>query len=234
MNIKQLTKLGLTIAESIIYTTVLKIGTCTVKQISKECGFHRTNIYDVLEKLKEKGLITFHKEGKVNKYNVSDPNNLYAFLEEKEELLTSLFPEIKKLHKQSSEEIQVEIYKGNEGMKSAWRDILKHGKEIYGFGLKGQLREKLPIFGEQWLLQAEKRKIKSFGIFTQRKNMPNYITEARFVSQELSGPVATIIYGDKININIWEPSLTAVVIKSKLVAQMYKKHFDLLWKIAKK
>lgn len=229
----RLSKIGLTEAESLIYLAVLKLGACTVKEIAKECGFHRTNIYDILEQLKEKGLVSYFKEGNSYRYKATNPQNLYAFLNEKKELLDTIFPHILELHKQASEFIEVEVYKGEEGMKASWRDML-NVKEIYGFGLKGQLREKLPLFGEQWLNAAQKRHIKTFGIFTQRRNMPSYITEARFVSEELSGPVATMIYGDTININIWEPSLVAIVIKSKLIATMYKKHFDLLWKIAKK
>jgi len=233
MDSKQLAKLGLTKSESIIYYSILKKGTCTVKFISKECGFHRTNIYDILEQLKEKGLVTCFKEGKVAKYSAADPNNLYEFLREKKEFLDSIFPEIEKLKESNAEEIQVELFKGDEGMKSAWRDMIKDAKPVYGFGVKGQLREKLPLFAIQWSRDMKEHKIPYYGIYTER-NPPMYITEVRYVSKELSGPVATFIYGDKININIWEPNLVAIVIRSKLVAQMYKKHFDLLWKIAKK
>ncbi len=234
MENEKLIKLGLTEAESRIYTAVLKLKTCTVKDISKECGFHRTNIYDILEQLREKGLISISREGKSAVYNASDPHNLYEFLQEKKELLDSIFPGLESLYAISSEEIKVEVHKGTEGMKTAWRDMIREGKPLYGYGIRGQLREKLPIFAEQWLRDAKKKKIPYYGIYTKRGNLPGYFTEIRYVSEELSSPVATFIYGDKININIWEPTLVAIVIKSKLVAQMFKKHFELLWKIAKK
>jgi hypothetical protein len=118
-------------------------------------------------------------------------------------------------------------------MKSAFRDMVKEAKPIYGFGIKGQLREKLPVFAEQWIRDLRNKKIEYYGIYTKRYP-PSYYTELRYVSEELSGPVATFIYGDKININIWDPNLVAIIIRSDLVAQMYKKHFNLLWKIAKK
>lgn len=233
MDKKQLSKLGLSEAESIIYHSVLKLGTATVRDVSKDCGIHRTNIYDILEKLKEKGLITFIKRGKTMNYRISDPNNLYEILREKKEFLNSIFPEIESLYKKSKEEVQVEVYKGKEGMKSAFRDMIKEKKPIYGFGVKGQLRDNLPIFAGQWIRDMKNKKIPYYGIYTKKDN-PSYYTKIKYVSEKLSGPVATMIYGDKININIWEPDLIAIVIKSKLVAQMYKKHFDLLWKIAKK
>jgi sugar-specific transcriptional regulator TrmB len=234
MDTSKLSKLGLTEAESKIYYSVLKLKKCSVRDVSKDSGFHRTNIYDLLEQLREKGLITLVKEGKIVMYSVSDPNNFYEILKEKKELLDSIYPELKDLYSTSSEGIQVEVYKGAEGMKSAWRDMIKEAKPIYGYGVKGQLREKLPQFAEQWVRDAKNKKIPYYGIYTERGNPPAYITEIRYVAHELSSPVATFIYGDKVNINIWEPTLVAIVIKSKLVASMFKNHFNLLWKIAKK
>ena len=231
MKTKELTKLGLTEAEVIIYETVLKLKTCTVKQIAKESGFHRTNIYDVLEQLKEKGLVTYFKEGKVMKYSPTNPSNFYALLNEKKELLDTIFPELKKLYESSSEEIKVEIFKGAEGMKASFRDMIAVKKPIFAFGVRGQLREKLPLFANQWVRDMKSQKISYTAIYTERNARFGKI---RFVPAELSGPVATFIYGDKVNINIWEPSMTCILIRSKLVADMYKKHFDLLWKIAKK
>lgn len=233
MHISDLTKLGLTDAESKIYHSVLRLGTCTVKAITKDCGFHRTNIYDVLDQLKEKGLVSFFKEGKVMKYQVTDPHNLHEFLKEKQDFLNTIFPELEKLHKFSSDEVQVEVLKGEEGMKNLFRDILRVNKSLYMFGVKGQFREHMPVFAQQWYRDAKKQKLKAYGIYTEKNPPPDFIS-VRYIDKKYSTPVATFIYGDKINVNIWEPSLVAITITSKLVAHMYKQHFDLLWKMAKK
>lgn len=234
MNLNDLTKLGLTEAEAVIYQAVLKLKTCTVKQVAKESGFHRTNIYDVLEQLKEKGLVTYFQEGKAMKYSAANPSNFYELINEKKELLDTFFPQLKKLYESSSQEIRVEVFKGTEGMKTAWRDMVRERKPIHAFGVKGQLREKMPIFAEQFLRDLKHFKIPYTAIYTQRSNDPSYYTDIKYVSEEFSGPVATFIYGDTVNINIWEPSMVCILIHSKLVADMYKKHFDLLWKVAKK
>lgn len=234
MDTKKLVELGLTDAEARIYSTVLQLKTCTVKKIAHESGFHRTNIYDVLEQLKEKGLITFFQEGRATKYSAADPQNLYELLREKKEILDTIIPELKNLYTTAHEDIHVEIFKGAAGMKASFRDMVKTKKPLYAFGVKGQLREKLPVFAEQFLRDLKNYKIPLFGIYTKRNYNPSYFTEIKYVSDELSGPVATFIYGNKVNINIWEPSLVSIVITSKLIATMYKKHFDLLWKIAKK
>src|SRR3989338_3186835 len=112
-----LENIGLSKAESLIYINLLKLGEATVREIAKSCGFHRTNIYDILEQLKEKGLVVWHQEGKVTIYKASNPENLVAYLKEKEIKLSDLLPDLKRLQK-SVEGIEVEVYKGEEGMKS--------------------------------------------------------------------------------------------------------------------
>ena len=64
--------------------------------------------------------------------------------------------------------------KGEEGMKSSWRDMIRERKPLYGFGIKGQLREKLPIFAEQFLRDLKAKKIKLYGVYTERGNLPSY------------------------------------------------------------
>lgn len=235
MDSKSLTEIGLSDAESKIYLTVLKLGAATVKQIAKDSGFHRTNIYDILEQLKEKGLMTYHKEGKTTIYHAADPENIYAYLREKQLFVDSLMPDLKKLQELSAEEIEVEVYKGREGMKSAWRDMIREKKTLYGFGVRGQLREHLPEFAKQFIRDLKRYKIKYYGLYVKGTLGEHpYYTEVRYVPKEMSSPVATFIYGDKININIWEPTMLAIVIKSKEVADTYRKHFQLLWETAKK
>ena len=230
----ELARLGLSNAEAQIYESLLKLGSATVRNIAKDCGFHRTNIYDVLEKLKEKGLVTFFKEGKVVKYQATDPQNFYEFLQEKKEILDSIFPALLKLQTAAEDQIQVEVYKGEEGMKAVFRDMIRQGKNIYGFGIKGQLRERMPVFGKQIIQQLKKHKIKYYAIFTERGNLPDVYTEIRYVNPKFSSPVATFIYGNKINIQIWDPTIVAIVLKSEQIAKMYKNHFDILWNAAEK
>lgn len=229
-----LQKVGLTKAESIIYLSVLKLGEATVKNISKDTGFHRTNIYDVLEQLREKGLISVIKLGKVLQYKCTDVDNLYSFIKDKEKSLKELMPDLQKIQKLHKEETEVIVYKGTSGMKAAFNDILKEKKTYYGLGVSGQLRKYLPIYAKQFIRKQMEKKIKYYSLYTKGIELPKSCTEARIIPKEMSSPVATLIYSDKVFVSIWEPTMIAIVMKSKEVAETYKKHFDLLWKIAKK
>jgi HTH-type transcriptional regulator, sugar sensing transcriptional regulator len=233
MNKETLTKIGLSKSESTIYLTLLKLDTSTVRDISKESGIHRTNIYDTLEKLKEKGLVTTVQTGKSLSYKTSDPKNLYNFLKERKETLDSIFPDLESLQSQNTQETEVIVFKGPEGMKSAYRDILRTKKTIHVYSATGQLRKYLPTFIEEFLRKQRLLKIKYYGIYTNKKYLPKGYKNVRIIPEELSSPVTTTIYGDNVLINIWHPTMIAILIKSKSIAETYLAHFNLIWKIAK-
>ncbi len=229
-----LKNIGLSESESVVYNSVLSLGKCSVGDIAKHSGMHRTNIYDILEQLKEKGIITFTKEGRSMEFQVSDPKDLYNFIDEKRRYLDDVFPQILELSKQTKDQVNVEVYKGYEGMKAAFRDVLRKNSDVYRIGGEGLLRKNFPVFAEYWLSTLKKRGLKYVGIYTKRNIEPSHFTEMRYLPPEYSNPSSVMIYGDNVNINIWEPIFLSIVIRSKIVAHMYMQHFNMLWKMSKK
>ena len=234
MNKEILTKIGLSRSESIIYLSLIKLGDITVKEISKDTGFHRTNIYDILEQLKEKGLVSFSKKGKVLYYKSTNPQNLYNLLEEKKEILNDLMPDLEKLNSLNKEKINVSVFKGKEGMKAVFNDMREEQKEILGLGIKGQLREYLPIYAKQFLRDIKLNKVNYYGLYDKKENVSPIFTEVRLLPKNITIPVATHIYSNKVLITIWEPDLIAILIEAKEISETYKSHFNLLWNISKK
>ena len=54
-----LAEFGLTRNEIRVYLTLLKMGSALAGEITEKTGIHRRNIYDSLERLQEKGLVSF-------------------------------------------------------------------------------------------------------------------------------------------------------------------------------
>lgn len=229
-----LRRIGLSESGIKVYYALLKFGKANVTEIAEESGIHRTNIYSILDKLSDIGLVSYFSEDNRRKYKAADPENLLNYLKENEEEIRKLMPNLKKIQESVSEKVGVEIFRGEKGMKSAFKDIIREEKEVVGFGMTGQLRQYLPVFAKQWIRDIMAYKINNKYIYTEGTKVPFDNFEARFLSKEFSTPVATQIYGDKILISIWEPTLVAILIKSKEVAENYRKHFNLLWKMAKK
>ena len=233
MDTQALKRIGFSESEIKVYLALLKLGEANATELAEESGVHRTNIYSILDKFKEKGFVSYFSEDNKMRFKVTDTENLLNYLKESEESLNELIPDLKKIQEDVREKIGAEIFRGEKGMKSAFKDILRDKKEVVGWGMSGQLRKHLPIFAEQWIRDINVYKIKNRYLYAEGTEIKEKQFEVRILSKEFITPVATQIYGDKILISIWEPMLFAVLIKSKEVSGSYRKYFELLWKIAK-
>jgi len=234
MDTELLKRIGLSESETKIYLTLLKLGKSGIGSLAEESGVHRTNIYSILDKLKEKGLVSDLKEEGKTIFKVNDPSNLLNYLKENEEAILKVIPDLKKLQGVIKEKVGVDVFRGEKGMKSAFKEIIRTKEDVVGFGMTGQLRKYMPIFALQWIRDIKKYKIKNKYIYVEGTAIDEQYFEVRTLPKEFSSPVSTQIFGDKVLISIWEPILVGILIKSKEVSDNYKKHFELLWSMAKK
>ena len=153
MDKSKLIETGLGKSEVEIYLALLRSGKATVTRLTQETGIHRTYIYDVLEKLKEKGLVSQITEENKQYFQAADPERIKGYLLEKIENVENLIPELNKI-RAKKEETSVEIYKGKEGIKTILNDIIKIGEDYYGIGAVKQFEELLPIFCKQFLAKV--------------------------------------------------------------------------------
>ena len=231
-----LAELGLSEGEIAVYVALLKLGSSPVSAIKEETTLHRTTIYDFVEKLLNKGLINYVVHNNVKYYNATEPQKLVEFLKEKQDHLQQILPELTALTKFRKEEVKVEVYKGKEGLKTVMLDCIRtaehSSKEIVGIGIDDGLWKKaLPVFIEQYQRLLKEKNLHE-KILT-KMNAEYYFdpqqTEYKHLPTDLFSPTSTLTYGDKVQIVIWEPILTTLLIENKKLAEAYRKHFSLLW-----
>ena len=58
--------------------------------------------------------------------------------------------------------------------------------------------------------------------------------EVKYIPKENKTPTETTIYRNKVAIFLLTEEPKVILIKSKTAAEAYKKHFNLMWKVAKK
>lgn len=231
-----LKSIGMSEGEIKVYLALLKLGSIQVSKIKEETGLHRTTIYDFIEKLQNKGLISYVIQNNIKFFKAAEPDKLFDIIKEKQEKVRSIMKHLKTLSQHQEEEIEVEIYKGKEGFKTVLNDMLRAKTEKVGFGIdESHFKKKYPILMKQYFKKEEKLGIKERILTSEktkfifkRKNITY-----RFVPEEYFSPTPTIIYGNKVYIHILDKK-RIILIKSKVLTNSYKKHFEMLWKIAKK
>ena len=245
MELSILKKIGLSENEIKIYLALLSNGTNTAYELSQKTGIYRVHIYDKLEQLMEKGLVTHIYKGAKKYFQATDPEKLKHYIQEKkkeieyqEEEIDKIIPELKKITNRTKEDTKVEVFKGVEGLKYFLKDIIKTGKEVLVSGIDDQkYEEAFPIFMKQYFRDLKKNKIKEKVITAKRKGIFMYnkiSTEYKFLDEKEFNPTNTFIYGEKVVIVSWGIPVTAIMIKNKGIAETYRNHFEHLWKIASK
>ncbi|MBI4146806.1 BlaI/MecI/CopY family transcriptional regulator [Candidatus Woesearchaeota archaeon] len=238
-----LEELGLSEAEAKVYLALLETGSTLAGTIIKKTGLHRGTTYQILQRLKEKGLVSSVIKGKKQYFEPVSPERLMDILKEKQERLQEFLPILKARTEFSKDKQDVTVYSGIRGIRSVLDKMLEelgpHG-EYYDFGVSGLFRNVIGPYWDLWQKRKRKNNIKSHVIFneelkrTNPKLLQEYYGKARFHPKEYASMTDTMIYKDTVIMFIWtaKPPI-AVIIKNKENAESYKNQFRLMWRFAK-
>ena len=248
MDTDALRKIGLTENEIKIYLNLLKTGLSTAYDIGKKTGIYRVHVYDKLEQLMDKGLVTHVYRGAKKYFQATPPTKIKQYLEDRkreletqEQAVEAILPELEAMTKIPKEDTFVEVFKGNEGLKYFLKDIIKTKQEVLITGIDDKkYQEALPIFMKQYFrdlrinnIKERVITIKKLGIFLFEKELAP-TTHYRFLEEKQFNPTNTYVYGNKVVIVTWGTPVIAVMIKNENIAETYRSHFEHLWNIASK
>ncbi|MFH1850703.1 MAG: helix-turn-helix domain-containing protein [archaeon] len=110
--------LGLSLNEAKLYETMLQLGETNVSLISTKSRVHRRNVYDSLNKLIEKGLVSQYVVKGEKRFRATDPQRLLTILKDKEDRLSNILPEMKSKYLGVKQEEEAYIYRGVQGFKN--------------------------------------------------------------------------------------------------------------------
>src|SRR3989338_3370459 len=230
-----LEKLGFSPNEIRVYLTLNDHGSTKAGRIAKIAKIDRSNCYNALKSLTEKGLVSYVLIGKVKWFQAAGPKRLLEYIKEQEEDVKSILSELQVRHKATKIEGQVRLFKGIKGVKSILLDIVRNGKDNCVFGSEGQLTRIMPEFAAQFERLKKENKIKTKLLIRQgRHELNSSSSEYKSIPHVSESPAVTNIYGDKIAIIIWTDEPEGIVIENAAAAKAYKSYFDFMWKSAQK
>ena len=238
-----LSKIGLTKNEAKVYLTLLDLGTAQAGQITEKSGVHRRNVYDAIDRLMEKGLISFVIVNNKKLFSPVNPKRFLGLIDERKFELDNLKSDFQKimpeleLRTTLKERHDVRFFKGVEGLKTVFEDIIRTGKDYIGYGPGQQLEKILKHYFRHFVDKRVKSKIRLRLIYDEasRKALKkNPLSDLRYMPDQYSSRAALRIYGDKVALLLLsEEEPLAIVIKNKAIADGYRKYFEVMWKAAK-
>ncbi|MCK5026043.1 MAG: hypothetical protein KAS15_05595 [Nanoarchaeota archaeon] len=245
MELSYLRNIGLAEGEIKVYRAILEIGQTSMSKIHEKTGIERRNIYDILNKLIEKGLISYISEKGKKVFQITHPNKIIDFIEEKERAIATHKNEIEKkipdlisIFNEKKVDIRAEILRGNEAIKSMLEEALEYKKNYWLGGNEG-----LDNFFPYWWKHFDKKRIAKkvhwydladYGLYLSKykksKHFEEKYYELRFLPEDLKSPMVIFIFGNKVAQILWGKQSFAFVLESKEIVESYLKYFNYFWK----
>jgi len=243
----QLKELGLSEGQIAVYSAVLELGTGSLNSIQEKTGIERRNIYDILNKLIEKGYISYIEEQKRRVYQCTHPNKNKEEIYTKQEALEKLekqMPQIKELFNVSKPEVRAEVYRGNEAIKAFLEEALNYPDSHWMGGNSG-IEQRAGGDMKRWFAHWMQRRIEKGHIMhdlvdngtyleglepekieMHKKNLYKYCE----LPKDFSSPLVMVMYGNKLAQIVWSEKSFAFVLEYDEIKEAYMKYFNYFWK----
>ncbi len=236
---KSIEELGLTEAESKVYISLLRKGSSLAGAITKETGIHRRTIYDILYRLRSKGLVSNIVINNKRYFEAVNPDRLLELIKEREDNIKKVLPELKDLYKVSKEKKEVVFFKGKQSIKTVFDDQIKENKEILFIGKGVEVNEIVKFYFPRFDSKRLEKSIPIKMIFDEAAKDITAIhkiplAEIKYLQKWNESTMSTYIYGNNVSIVVWIEEPIAILIRQKEVADGFRNYFNIIWDLAEK
>lgn len=235
-----LREIGLSKNEAKIYQMLLEHGSSLVGEISLKTKIHRRNVYDSIEKLKEKGFASWTIKNNRKYFEAVDPKRIMDVFEERKEKVKSIIPQLTKRQKDVQ---NVRVYTGAEGRKVIFEDKLKDKNEQLVLGAH-QPSKRISRYVKLYHKKRIAKHIHLKMLYpSDELEAAKYFAKLKYIKVRIlpkllsKTPIAINIYGDKVAFlmdDAEKQSNLTILIEDKNLSEDFRKYFYAIWSISKK
>ncbi len=229
-----LEEIGLSKGEVSVYFSLLRLGETKVGNIIEKSGMASSAVHNSVNTLIEKGLVSYIKKGKIKFYQAIPPKQILGFIEDKKKKFLKILPELELQQKKAEEKQDAEIFESTKGIISMLNILIedtRRGDEYLFFAINvKEINEEIQEFFEMYDAKRKARGLIVNGLsskdlkklFIKRK-----ILKMKYVDFPIPSNIS--ICKDRIAFFSWGEKPVGYLIKSKQIAEMYKKYFKDVW-----
>ncbi len=230
---------GLSKGEAKVYATLLELGESKVGAVIEKAGLVSSVVHMTLNKLVEKGLISYIKKGKIKFYQALPPKQVLAFVQEKERKLSEYIPMLENKQRIAMEKEYAEVFEGIKGVKNMLNLLISDSKKgdeylFFSTDIEGSNKE----IQDFWATTDRNREEKGLEIrgIARPELKPLYV-KRKLIKMRYTGlPIlaSVTIHNGKVSMLSFEKRPVGYLLHSKQMFEIYKKFFEETWKLAKK
>jgi len=238
--------LGLTDTDLKIYLHLLKHPGQNVNQLAKAGEVTRTNCYNYINALEQKGLIYLIPESKVNRFNATEPSQIKKLLKEvvsnsneQLQILEGLSSKLESIQTQDPLP-EVRYFKGKEGLTQLIKEAFSHEKfdVIYNSDPYNRLVFDLGAEINKWCNKHPKtqiREIRNHQYKGTKKHHDSNLYQLRFSTPELAASSRILLANKKVYLiktsktDDSHGTAIGICIEDSEIYNTHTVLFDLLW-----
>jgi len=248
-----LKKIGFNEKESLVYIQLVRMGSLSASVLATKTEINRTTVYDIIEVLVKRGLISSFQKNGITYFKALDPRELINYIErekiehikeldKQQKIIKDILPELISLENPESTKPKVTFFEGEKGMRQAYEDTLTSSEEILAYANVEEMHKGLPNFFPEYY---ERRGIQKnihikciapdnkMSVERQKKDKSENREMILIPKERYEFSPEINIYDDKVLIASWKEKM-AIIIKSKEIADFHKKMYKLSWNLLKK
>jgi HTH-type transcriptional regulator, sugar sensing transcriptional regulator len=219
-----------------VYIACLELGGGSVQPISLKAGISRSTCGVILERLRQKGLVSSHKKKTIRYYDVEDPKKVITQIKDRLKTFEEALPEFSAFYGSHKVLPTVRLYEGVEGMKTILAEILSDRKDMCTFT---SVEDLFNLLGEDFKNYIKKRValgIRNRVISPDSKDTRDQLRtgreelrEVRIAPEGFKHATHMWVWGHKIAMFSLKNNLTALVIESEELAEGQRTIFEMAW-----
>lgn len=231
--------LGLSEKEAKTYLAVLEVGSATIKPIAEKAGVKRTSVYNFIDRLVRKGLISQTQIRNRMHYTALPPARLVELQKESLSAIENTLPEFMSMFNMSRKKPKIQYFEGPEQMKNIVREEARCRKETRYIWTG---RDILEIVGVKFMTEVDRQRIKN-GIFIKtirfrEKDLPypfssagtKHLRQLRYAPRGINIPMTMGIYDTgKVGFLSTRHEGFGILIESQEFMQTMTVFHELLW-----
>jgi sugar-specific transcriptional regulator TrmB len=237
--------LELTEGEKKVYKSLVKLKSTTTGPLYKKANVSQSKVYEILDRLKKKGLVAFIIKNGIKYWHPANPS-IYLekvgrdleTIEERKQILEKELPHLLKEETYPSDEAQVLVgYNGFRTALYSFLDTFKSGDEFLVLGSPTPIQEPFQAFLKSFNKVRIKKNIHARFLYGEklRKFAEKLYDIPKTKLKFMKGltPSSLAIGKDRIIIMMWNDKGNSIVIMGKEIADNYRKFFESLWSMSR-
>ncbi len=218
------------------YLACLELGPSSVLRISQKAVLPRSTTYEVLNSLRQQGLVSTFRKKNIKYFTAEEPQKIINKIKNKTKLLIEALPQLEAAQYKAKNQPVVRFYQGKQEIKNILEKTLQEAREIVAFTSVDDIFSTLEYFFPKFVQKRVKKKIpvrvilrESSKARERKTSGPQELRQVKIMPSKYEHHGVMLMWGDKTAILSLKEELTAVIIESKQLTAIQIATFNCLW-----